>query len=591
MNEISEPDQGSEMVESKTIDPVLFDSIRTLLYRDHLPIESIKEILVKSGARRGDISKAYKIILKHNTEADKKKEEKLIWEKPLLVPPGLSNAVCTFEDHFAVSGDQPIMILGPPGVGKTLFLYLAKQLFREAHQNEERVPPIIEANCGHFAGRERDVNITRSELFGHVRGAYSGAIKDKEGLVHDANGGFLILEEIGELPPETQAMLLTFIETGEYRRVGENVSRTAKVKIVGATNHESDLRKDFKYRFFPYYIPPLRERKGDILYYFFEMFHELAKKLTRAEVLLLLSHHWPGTVREVERIGRLLMREKKSEDAAAKNSQFRPSSPRIYYLDPKEMTEESFDPSALDNLSNDLKLYDVDLNFLEKLFKSHRISLNSDEDESAFMELAGMGVSKAATKEGTKEPVYSTWFDQYTLKFCEEFEPFEEAYRGYFCFCGLFLQNPVKDKNILTSLTDCDVSHFSIDELKFAESDKGRIQGLGKNIMRYLKRVEFLDNELPANLSSMEYWDALETMTDDYIPDDQHRDALREISGLKEKELLRLYYQTLLDRSYGNVRRAAGMAGLAESTFRDRMKAVGVKFRKKDRGLDRENTR
>ena len=104
---------------------------------------------------------------------------------------------------------------------------------------------------------------------------YTDAHDDKVGLVEKANGGLLILEEVGELPFEVQAMLLTFIETGEYRRLGDEEVKTATVKVVAATNRESALRVDFRYRFFPYYIPPLRERKNDILYYFHEIFINL----------------------------------------------------------------------------------------------------------------------------------------------------------------------------------------------------------------------------------------------------------------------------------------------------------------------------
>ena len=108
---------------------------------------------------------------------------------------------------------------------------------------------------------------------------------DKDGLVEKADGGLLILEEVGELPLEVQAMLLTFIETGEYRRLGDEEFETATVKVVAATNRESALRDDFRYRFFPYYIPPLRERKNDILYYFHEIFPELDQEFFKKRSL------------------------------------------------------------------------------------------------------------------------------------------------------------------------------------------------------------------------------------------------------------------------------------------------------------------
>jgi hypothetical protein len=356
---------------------ILFDTIRRLLYRDHLGIDAIIETLGEFGVSKKDVLRAHAIISRQYTEADRLEELKLMTERPLIVTPGLDSVVFDFGSHFFVSGEGPVMILGPTGVGKTLFLYVAKKLFRKRHEDEENVPPIIEANCGHFAGKHSDLNISRSELFGHVKGAFTGALNDKQGLVEKANGGLLILEEIGELPFEVQAMLLTFIETGEYRRLGEDNVRKAKAKIVGATNHESDLREDFKYRFFPYYIPALRDRKGDILYYFYEFFPQLTKGFSRSDVLILLSHHWPGNVREIQRIGMLLMRTQWFEKQMAESEydfggayQY----PLISYLDPKDI---SFDPDLLRKLHRELCCFDVDLSLLEKLLNTHRV-LTSD---------------------------------------------------------------------------------------------------------------------------------------------------------------------------------------------------------------------
>ena len=154
------------------------------------------------------------------------------------------------------------------------------------------------------------------------------------------------------------------------------IFKTAKVKIVAATNRESALRDDFRYRFFPYYIPPLRERKNDILYYFHEIFPDLTKNFSKTEVLLLLTHHWPGNVREIERIGRLLNRERWITEEATKDAQdalVPPFTERITHLDPRDT---SFDPTILERLVSDLKQWDVDVPFLEKLLQKHRVSLN-----------------------------------------------------------------------------------------------------------------------------------------------------------------------------------------------------------------------
>jgi len=208
---------------------------------------------------------------------------------------------------------KPIMIVGPTGVGKTLFLTIFKKLYRDNYPDDKK-HPIVEANCAHFGG---DHNMIRSELFGHVKGAFTGALYNKVGVVAAANNGLLILEEIGDLPPETQAMLLSFIETGEYYRVGDEYTKEGRpnpkkayVQIVSATNRENVIRGDLKYRFFPFYVPPLHERRHDILYYLHAKYPELIGTLTPSEVLALLSHNWPGNVREIERVGWLLTREK-----------------------------------------------------------------------------------------------------------------------------------------------------------------------------------------------------------------------------------------------------------------------------------------
>ena len=126
--------------------------------------------------------------------------------------------------------------------------------------------PIIGwANCAHFGNKSSDPNIARSELFGQKKGI-GNVREDIKGMVDIVDGGALILEEIGELPLEVQAMLLTFIETGEYRAVGgKKETKHADVRIIGATNREETLRReDFKYRFFPFYLPSLNDRRGDV---------------------------------------------------------------------------------------------------------------------------------------------------------------------------------------------------------------------------------------------------------------------------------------------------------------------------------------
>jgi transcriptional regulator with GAF, ATPase, and Fis domain len=415
------------------------------------------------------------------------------------------------------------------------------------------------------------MNIVRSELFGHVEGAFTGAIRDKTGLVEIANGGLLILEEVGELPFEAQAMLLTFIETGEYRRFGDEKTRKSEVRIVAATNRESDLRADFRYRFFPYYIPPIQARRGDILYYFNEIFPELTKSFTRSEVLLLLSHNWPGSVREIERIGRLLIRNRSIVGQASNDGQGSTdydSNVKISHLDPRDT---SFDPGMLDKLCREFKGWDVDLVLVERLLGKHRVSLDENDHRPAFPELE-------------QADDYSTWFDEFALKFCDDYQPFQEAYEGYQRFCDLFLQDPAKEANVLATLPDC-LSPFGVPiRWEYPKSYEGQIDKLSIAIMKYLKRIRKSDKQLPR--SPYKAWIALEEIEDavDRGADSSvlSKEALDEISKLKEDKLLRQYYDKLLKTSGGNVRAAAKKTGLEENTFRSRLTKLGLKRMKKN---------
>ena len=376
---------------------------------------------------------------------------------PLIIPPGLFNSIWDFEAHYVVSKDEPIILLGATGVGKSLFLHLAKMFFKQVHKNKKKQPPIIEANCAHF-----NVNLANSELFGHAKGAYTDAKSDRKGLVEEADGGLLILEEIGELPLEVQAMLLTFIETGKYRRLGENKLRRSNAKVIGATNREAALRSDFRYRFFPFYIPSLYERRGDVLYHLYDKFPELVAKLSMSEVLVLLSYNWPGNVREVERVGRFLMREKWSKERSNSESvdKSNDESPKLYYLDPRDV---SFNPDASEELERDLVNWDIDLEFLETLLNRNRVGI-SDSHNIAFSELNMEGKSSI-----------SSFFDEYNLKVYKRYEPFQEAYKGFSSFCDLFLQNPSADANILNNLDNSEFKHSSLDDLEFAKSKKRKL--------------------------------------------------------------------------------------------------------------------
>ncbi|HPJ08719.1 MAG TPA: sigma 54-interacting transcriptional regulator, partial [Deltaproteobacteria bacterium] len=157
-----------------------------------------------------------------------------------------------------------------------------------------------------------------AELFGYQRGAYTGAVKDKKGIIEEADGGTLFLDEIGNISPELQTRLLRVLENGEFRRLGELEQRHVDIRVIAATNVDlrakvdsGEFREDLFYRLrvITITIPPLRERREDIVglsQIFLSEFCEKAGKKVNGFTLeamdLLLSHHWPGNVRELKNI-------------------------------------------------------------------------------------------------------------------------------------------------------------------------------------------------------------------------------------------------------------------------------------------------
>ncbi|CAM2007518.1 sigma-54 interaction domain-containing protein [Acanthopleuribacter pedis] len=206
--------------------------------------------------------------------------------------------------RFAAHSGVNMLIRGESGTGKEL-------LARAIHQMSPRAKaPFVAINCGTLS-RE----FLASELFGHKRGAFTGAIQDKQGLFAAAEGGTLFLDEVGECPLEVQAMLLRVLEERRYRRLGDTRDLPTNIRILAATHvslreavKQGRFREDlmFRLRVVPFFIPPLRERQGDIPLLWHHFTERSAKKFaiepcqTTDEVMeLLINYPWPGNVREL----------------------------------------------------------------------------------------------------------------------------------------------------------------------------------------------------------------------------------------------------------------------------------------------------
>lgn len=203
--------------------------------------------------------------------------------------------------------DLTVYIQGESGVGKESFSKIIHQLSARKHG------PFIAINCG--ALPEGTIN---SELFGHEKGAFTGAVDNRKGYFETVNGGTIFLDEVGELPLETQSRLLRVLENGEFIRVGSSQVKKTDVRIITATNKElsalvdeGKFREDLYYRLstLPIHVPPLRERMGDIVLLFQKFMFDAGEKYRTQEIQLtqdaeqvLMNYRWPGNIRQLKNV-------------------------------------------------------------------------------------------------------------------------------------------------------------------------------------------------------------------------------------------------------------------------------------------------
>ncbi len=203
--------------------------------------------------------------------------------------------------------DASVLILGETGTGKEL---VAHEIHRRSRRREK---PMVRVNCPSVPK-----DLFESEFFGHAKGAFTGAVRDRAGRFETAEGGTLFLDEIAEVPLELQSKLLRVIQEKRYERVGEDRTRRADVRIVAATNRDlleevaaGRFRRDLFYRLnvFPIRVAPLRDRKEDIPLLAQHFAHRSVKdlgcvraRLTRAGIIRLQAYDWPGNVRELQNV-------------------------------------------------------------------------------------------------------------------------------------------------------------------------------------------------------------------------------------------------------------------------------------------------
>lgn len=206
----------------------------------------------------------------------------------------------------AAPTDASVLLIGESGTGKEI-------VARAIHnRSRRRKAPFVAINCGAITA-----TLAESELFGHEKGSFTSASSTTQGCFEQAHNGTLFLDEITEMPLAMQVQLLRILESGQYHRVGGSKQLKVNVRIIAATNRDpkhavisGNFRSDLLYRLavFPVWIPPLRERKKDIIYFAQRFVDELneqektQKTLSPSAAKVLESHNWPGNIRELKNV-------------------------------------------------------------------------------------------------------------------------------------------------------------------------------------------------------------------------------------------------------------------------------------------------
>jgi transcriptional regulator with PAS, ATPase and Fis domain len=233
---------------------------------------------------------------------------------------GISDATKALQQELeeAARSDAKVLITGESGVGKEI----AGQMIH--HRSPRRHGPLVTINCAGMPD-----SLLESELFGHMRGSFTDAYRDKRGWLEQADGGTIFMDEVGEMSLRMQALLLRFLETGEIQRIGSDRACTrVDVRVVAATNRRlldriaaNEFREDLYYRLDVIHIvvPPLRDRRDDVpvlVNHFLEMYtknHNVRAMQAAPETIASLqAYHWPGNVRELKNvIERIVVRARK----------------------------------------------------------------------------------------------------------------------------------------------------------------------------------------------------------------------------------------------------------------------------------------
>jgi two-component system, NtrC family, nitrogen regulation response regulator NtrX len=243
----------------------------------------------------------------HQLEKENRRLRDEVQQKYIMIGDSVPMQALRQQIEFAAPTNGRILICGENGTGKELVAHLLHLT------SNRRDMPFVEMNCAAIPEE-----LVESELFGHVKGSFTGASEDKEGKFAQADGGTLFLDEVGDMSAKTQAKVLRVLEEQRFSPVGSNISISVDVRVIASTNKDlereielGNFREDLYYRLnvIPFQLPPLRERKEDVCLLVRYFLDDFAKKygkripsISRKAIEVLESYTWPGNVRELRNV-------------------------------------------------------------------------------------------------------------------------------------------------------------------------------------------------------------------------------------------------------------------------------------------------
>lgn len=541
------------------------------------------------------ISERAKLI---DNTAPKKEEVTKDLGKKYIVPPGLLKKMFEFHSLIETCEGAPILLTGPTGVGKSLFIHMYREWIKKKKKIDGK--KINTVNCSHF-----DKSLSRSELFGHEKGAFTGADNRKDGWIAQSKDGVLILEEIGELPLECQAQLLTFIEDGKYHTVGgTEIKDGGHIAILGATNKKSDeMREDFWNRFINFSIPPLYQRRHDILYYVASKYPEIIKELQPWETLSLLAYNWPGNIREIDRVIRSI----KAAKYLRKENPFQDDVWGMLFDVSNDYSGLS--PQYADRLFNDLNESGFDVDQLEAFLNKRYVGLctcneanlfetsDSDHEYLSHKLVMHFGVTNLFSfiKKEDEIAIIKKYESLFNVEIPAISKPFFMAQIGYEIFCLLFFQNPTLNSNCLDVYDDFTPFTKSYAYSLLQEEDLEMLHTLARQVFKYLSNIELTaETKLP-----MDYLDEVSPSRGEVLlalanqypeneflahllnlkPTTNKQDSKNDILKMKEADLLRWYYEELYEQHEGVITKIADISGKDKQTVYGKYRRMGFSIK------------